>query len=151
MNTEMLIGSRFEAGTETPEQVLNPRTGKLIEAVPEASTAQIDAAVAMVALALVSSPRSAAEYEGEVTFAMVRDIVDRRCIECHSATPTSELYDVAPQGVMFDTPQQIADRASRINTQVVVTQQMPLSNLTGMTDEERAIFGAWYRRGAPTE
>jgi aminobutyraldehyde dehydrogenase len=42
----MLIGSRFEAGTETPEQVLNPRTGKLIEAIPEASAGQIDAAVA---------------------------------------------------------------------------------------------------------
>lgn len=45
MDTEMLIGSRFEAGTETPEQVLNPRSGKLIEAIPEASTSQIDAAV----------------------------------------------------------------------------------------------------------
>jgi len=42
----MLIGSRFEAGTETPEQVLNPRTGKLIEAILEASAGQIDAAVA---------------------------------------------------------------------------------------------------------
>jgi aminobutyraldehyde dehydrogenase len=46
MDTEMLIGSRFEAGTETPEQVLNPRTGKLIQAIPEASISQIDAAVA---------------------------------------------------------------------------------------------------------
>ncbi|OJX51911.1 gamma-aminobutyraldehyde dehydrogenase [Devosia sp. 66-22] len=46
MDTEMLIGSRFEAGTETPEQVLNPRTGKLIEAILEASAGQIDAAVA---------------------------------------------------------------------------------------------------------
>ncbi len=109
------------------------------------------AAVAMVALALVSSPQSAAQYEGEVTFAMVRDIIDRRCVECHSATPTSQLYDVAPQGVMFDTPQQIVDRAARINSQVVVTQQMPLSNLTGMTDEERSILAAWYARGATSE
>ncbi|MEQ1768404.1 MAG: gamma-aminobutyraldehyde dehydrogenase [Devosia sp.] len=46
MDTQMLIGSRFEAGTETEEHVLNPRTGKLIEGIPEASTAQIDAAVA---------------------------------------------------------------------------------------------------------
>jgi aminobutyraldehyde dehydrogenase len=45
MDTQMLIGSRFEAGTETAEQVLNPRTGKLIAAIPEASAAQIDAAV----------------------------------------------------------------------------------------------------------
>jgi aminobutyraldehyde dehydrogenase len=45
VDTQLLIGSRFEAGTETAEQVLNPRTGKLIEAIPEASAAQIDAAV----------------------------------------------------------------------------------------------------------
>lgn len=108
------------------------------------------AAVAMVALALVSAPKRST-YEGEVSFAMVQDIVERRCLECHSATPTSDLYDVAPQGVMFDTPQQIQDRAARINTQVVVTEQMPLSNLTEMTDEERAILGAWYQQGAPIE
>src|SRR3569623_2904850 len=45
MDTQMLIGSRFEPGTETPEQVRNPRTGKLSEAIPEASEQQIDAAV----------------------------------------------------------------------------------------------------------
>lgn len=45
MDTEMLIGSRFVAGTETPEQVLNPRTGALIEAIPEASLDQVEAAV----------------------------------------------------------------------------------------------------------
>jgi len=105
------------------------------------------AAAGMVALALVSAPRST-EYEGEATFAMVRDIVEERCVECHSAAPTSELYPVAPQGVMFDEPAQIIDRAARIHNQVVVTQQMPLSNLTGITDEERAIIGAWFRRGA---
>jgi aminobutyraldehyde dehydrogenase len=46
MNTQMLIGDRFEAGVETEEKVLNPRTGELIEGIPEASSAQIDAAVA---------------------------------------------------------------------------------------------------------
>src|SRR6218665_1018539 len=45
MDTQMLIGSRFEAGTETAEQVLNPRTRALIEGIPEASLGQIDAAV----------------------------------------------------------------------------------------------------------
>ena len=30
MNTEMLIGSRFEAGTETAETILNPKTGKSV-------------------------------------------------------------------------------------------------------------------------
>ena len=58
METQMLIGSRFEAGTETPEQVLNPRTGKLIEAIPEASTSQIDAAVKAAEAAVTAWSRT---------------------------------------------------------------------------------------------
>src|SRR5437868_6371337 len=58
MNAEMLIGSRLEAGTETAEQVLNPRTGALIKAIPEASTAQIDAAVAAAEKAFTTWSRT---------------------------------------------------------------------------------------------
>jgi aminobutyraldehyde dehydrogenase len=45
MDTEMLIGSKFVAGTEQEELVLNPKTGDVVVKIPEASTAQIDAAV----------------------------------------------------------------------------------------------------------
>ncbi|MHB0954699.1 MAG: gamma-aminobutyraldehyde dehydrogenase [Allorhizobium sp.] len=45
MDTQMLIGGRFEAGTETEEKVLNPKTGETILGLPEASLAQVDAAV----------------------------------------------------------------------------------------------------------
>jgi len=106
------------------------------------------AAAGMVGLALVSAPEPPPEYEGDVTFAMVQEIVGRRCVECHSEHPSSELFLVAPQGVVFDEPQEIVDRATQIHHQVVVTEQMPLSNLTEITDEERQIIGAWYRRGA---
>ncbi len=43
MDTQMLIGSKFEAGTEAEEAVLNPKTGEAILDLPEASPAQIDA------------------------------------------------------------------------------------------------------------
>ncbi|MFK8252583.1 gamma-aminobutyraldehyde dehydrogenase [Ancylobacter terrae] len=46
LETEMLIGSTFVAGTETPETVLNPKTEETILELPEASPDQIDAAVA---------------------------------------------------------------------------------------------------------
>jgi len=46
IDTALLVGGRFEAGEEAREQVLNPRTGGLILEVPEASTAQVDRAVA---------------------------------------------------------------------------------------------------------
>jgi aminobutyraldehyde dehydrogenase len=57
MDTQMLIGAHFEAGSETEEQVLNPRTGELIQAIPEASTAQIDAAVAAAEVAFLTWSR----------------------------------------------------------------------------------------------
>jgi aminobutyraldehyde dehydrogenase len=54
MDTLMLIGSAFEAGTETTENVLNPKTGESITLLPEASPAQIDRAVASAEKAFVS-------------------------------------------------------------------------------------------------
>ena len=46
MDTKMLIGSRFEKGTETEEPILNPKTGEIVLRLPEASQAQREAAVA---------------------------------------------------------------------------------------------------------
>ncbi len=46
IDTALLIGSSVETGQETVEPILNPRTGALILDVLEASTAQVDRAVA---------------------------------------------------------------------------------------------------------
>ncbi|MGB3146217.1 MAG: aldehyde dehydrogenase family protein, partial [Paracoccaceae bacterium] len=46
IDSDLLIGARLEPGEETAEKVLNPRTGTLILAVPEASNDQVDRAVA---------------------------------------------------------------------------------------------------------
>ena len=45
LDTQMLIGSKFETGTEAPEVVINPKTGAAITSLPDASLAQVDAAV----------------------------------------------------------------------------------------------------------
>ncbi|OBZ93088.1 gamma-aminobutyraldehyde dehydrogenase [Pararhizobium polonicum] len=45
MDTQLLIGSTFEAGTEAEELILNPRTGARIIDLAEASQAQIERAV----------------------------------------------------------------------------------------------------------
>ena len=45
MDTQMLIGNRFEPGTEAEEKIFNPRTGETILNLPEASSIQIEAAV----------------------------------------------------------------------------------------------------------
>ncbi|GGF12508.1 gamma-aminobutyraldehyde dehydrogenase [Youhaiella tibetensis] len=58
METGMLIGARFEAGTEAEEKILNPRTGETILALPEASLGQIDAAVEAADKAFASWSRT---------------------------------------------------------------------------------------------
>jgi aminobutyraldehyde dehydrogenase len=45
MDTALRIGAKFKAGKGQAEKVLNPRTGKLIVEVPEASNEQVDNAV----------------------------------------------------------------------------------------------------------
>lgn len=45
MDTAMLIGSKFEQGTEMEEPILNPKTGETVLKLPEASQVQIEAAV----------------------------------------------------------------------------------------------------------
>ena len=56
METKMLIGSSFEAGTEIEEAVLNPRTGETILMLPEASQAQVDRAVEILTAAFHDDP-----------------------------------------------------------------------------------------------
>jgi aminobutyraldehyde dehydrogenase len=46
IDTDLLIGARFEPGQDAAEPILDPRTGALILDVAEASTAQVDRAVA---------------------------------------------------------------------------------------------------------
>jgi uncharacterized membrane protein len=102
------------------------------------------AGVALVALAVTirpddSSPGTAAP----VSFAQVRSIVDRRCVTCHSMHPTSKDFKAPPLGITFDTREQIEARAQQIKAVAVDSTVMPLGNVTGMTDEERRVLGAW--------
>lgn len=78
-----------------------------------------------------------------VDFEQVQQVIQLRCTVCHSARPSSSLFSVAPAGVMFDTPEQIRQQATRIQAQAVTSQIMPLGNITQMTSQERELLGAW--------
>lgn len=58
MDTQLLIGDRFEAGADGSETVLNPRAGEAIMDIPSASEAQVDAAVKAAAKAFDSWSRT---------------------------------------------------------------------------------------------
>lgn len=107
------------------------------------------AAVLFVSLALVSRPAPLPEVEGGATWAEVQPIIQTHCVSCHSATPTDDVFQVAPNGVVYDTPEQAAAKAGLIKQRAVDAPTMPLGNKTGMTDAERALLGAWVEAGAP--
>jgi uncharacterized membrane protein len=86
-----------------------------------------------------------------IKFADVQRIVQARCVTCHSAKTTEPMFPVAPNGVMFDTPEQIQKMAPRIKDRVVVNRTMPFINKTGMADDERATLGQWVDEGAKLE
>ncbi len=109
------------------------------------------AALSVLALIAVSASRVGTGYGEEVEFTQVRQIVNQHCINCHSATPTEEGFEEAPLGVAFDTPGDVRKYASQINAQVVLTDTMPLGNMTEMTQEQRDILGAWVAQGAEIE
>jgi uncharacterized membrane protein len=75
-------------------------------------------------------------------------VVDRRCIECHSERNTNRAFPIAPQGVIFDTAQQMKQYAERIEARVVVERTMPIANMSNMTDDERRVLGRWVETGA---
>jgi uncharacterized membrane protein len=86
--------------------------------------------------------------KGDVGFARVQEIVQARCVQCHSARPSDPQFPVAPNNVMFDTADRIAAMAPRIKERVYVNKTMPFLNRTGITDEERAELAKWVDQGA---
>jgi len=90
----------------------------------------------------------AAKRTTPVAFGEVADIVHKRCTPCHSITPTNDVYKIAPNGVMFDTPDQITRQAGPIKERAVTLKNMPLANVTEMTVAERETLRAWIDQGA---
>ncbi|HTU68744.1 MAG TPA: urate hydroxylase PuuD [Candidatus Baltobacteraceae bacterium] len=116
---------------------------RLVWALPAA------AAVVIVATAISLAPRMTASAGATpVSFAQVAPIFAQRCAVCHAAHPTQPGFDVAPAGVLLDTPAHIAANAPRVLAQAVQTQAMPLGNVTGMTQAERTLVGTWIDQGA---
>lgn len=108
------------------------------------------AVTAWASLPTLQAERSAPSGK-DISFAQVRTVIDARCIVCHAARPSFEGFDVAPKNIRFDTPEEIRKHAQAIKKTAVDTVTMPLGNVTEITDEERALLGAWIRAGASIE
>ncbi len=100
----------------------------------------------VVAAALVAPRREA--QTGPAAFSDVKQVLDTRCVSCHADKPSFQGLPEAPKGVKLDSPERIRAQALAIHQQSVLSKAMPPGNLTGMTDEERALVDRWYRSGA---
>ena len=67
----------------------------------------------------------------KVKFSDVKKIINQRCIACHSAKPT--------------------DNVKKIKDRVVVLKNMPFTNKTKITQEERDTIGKWIDEGSNLE
>ncbi|WP_374582083.1 urate hydroxylase PuuD [Pseudoduganella sp.] len=83
----------------------------------------------------------------QATLASVHQVMAARCASCHSAAPTQAGFASAPGGVMLDTPEQVKQHAAKIYQRAVQNKDMPLANMTHMTDAERAMVGTWFEAG----
>jgi len=114
------------------------------------------AIVALVAVPLVTAPWGETERRTPMTSEGVaepvaRAIVEARCVPCHAERPSHpSTGGMAPLGIRLDTAEAIAAHHDRARI-AVESGTMPLGNLTGMTDEERAVLVRWLREGGSSE
>lgn len=108
----------------------------------------ISALILLGAAFLTAPSRNPGECKGDVTMPQVMAIVQKRCQQCHSRNPTDDVFTAPPNGVVYETPQDVIKLKDKIYQRVVVSKSMPQGNKTGMTEEERAAIRCWIEQGA---
>ena len=103
----------------------------------------------LLAAAFISAPKNiTGDCKTQVGMNDVYVIVQNRCLSCHSSKPTDDVITAPPNGVIYETPQDIVKMKDKILQRVVVTKTMPQNNKTGMMEEERNMIRCWIEQGA---
>ncbi|HVJ40640.1 MAG TPA: urate hydroxylase PuuD [Dongiaceae bacterium] len=102
--------------------------------------------MALFAAIVVTAPAFRLPGNIAVSDADVLAITQARCIMCHADKPSRTGFAEAPKGVKLETLEEIHRYAAQIDLQAVKSSAMPLGNVSGMTDDERAKLGAWLAR-----
>ena len=77
----------------------------------------------------------------------VQAILEQRCVPCHATNPTQPGFSAPPNGIVLQRVDQVLAHLPQIQQQLAM-RAMPLGNLTGMTDDERATVLMWIGHGA---
>ena len=124
------------------------RTSPMVLVIGLLLLAGVGVALAPAGRAIPSPTAAGDRAAAEARFAAIRQIVQQRCVPCHSATPVLAGFNTAPNGVLLDTPERLLAHTVQMQTQLS-TGVMPIGNLTHMTDGERQQMIAWLIDGAP--
>ena len=105
--------------------------------------------IILLAACFISAPSANPNAcNNTISFVEVNTIIQKRCVSCHSSKPTDDVNIVAPNGVKYDTPNDIIFKKDLILQRVIFTKTMPQNNKTNMTEEERNILRCWIEQGA---
>ena len=102
----------------------------------------------LVLTGVLLAPTASSGTAADTSFERVQQIVAARCAGCHADKPTFAAFVEAPKGVKLETEEQLIAQLPQLALQVR-TRAMPIGNLTGMTEDERAEVLAWVDHGAP--
>jgi uncharacterized membrane protein len=112
----------------------------------------VSGVAAFFVLMLVIAPWHTLETKQEsantplITDSEAWTIIDKHCTECHSQTPRSTMFQSAPLGFKLDSIDDAKKAHQLIHTRAVINKDMPLANITKMTDQERQQLGAWLNK-----
>ena len=87
---------------------------------------------------------SAATVPSQVGYAQLQPILEKRCYMCHGA-------QMQMKNVRLDSADGVKLHAAAVYQQAVVAKLMPMNNATGITEDERAVIGQWFRQGAKVD
>jgi len=109
------------------------------------------ATIILLSTVFITAPTPVGGECEEVSFTEIYPIIQERCVTCHSASPTDDVWTAPPNGITYDTPQDIAKLTDKIMQRVVITKDMPQNNKTGITPLEREKIRCWIEGGARLE
>jgi uncharacterized membrane protein len=100
-------------------------------------------AAVIVALAPPARPAiTATAVSANVEAQRAQMIVEQRCVPCHAMTPRQPGFSAPPNGLVFQTLDQLATHLPEVQQQLAM-RTMPLGNLTMMTEDERTLLLMW--------
>ena len=89
-----------------------------------------------------SSVSGAVVSDTPTSRAQAQRIIEARCVPCHATVPRQAGFAAAPNGLVFERVEQLLAHLKEVRQQLTA-RSMPLGNLTGMTDDERAALLTW--------